>query len=145
VAKPVRNGFGLLTLATLLPGLAVAQSVTVQKPWMRYLLPSIPAAGYMTLQNSGSAPVVVTGASSPACGMLMLHKSEDSSGMAMMMDVPNITIPPHASQTLAPGGYHLMCMQPNMKIGENVPITLTFQNGGSVSASLPVYGAQGSP
>jgi copper(I)-binding protein len=36
-------------------------------------------------------------------------------------------------------------MQPNMKIGENVPITLTFQNGGSVSASLPVYGAQGSP
>jgi copper(I)-binding protein len=145
VAKPVRNGFGLLTLATLLPGLAAAQSVTVQKPWMRYLLPSIPAAGYMTLQNSGSAPVVVTGASSPACGMLMLHKSEDSSGMAMMMDVPNITIPPHASQTLAPGGYHLMCMQPNMKIGENVPITLTFQNGGSVSASLPVYGAQGSP
>ncbi len=145
MAKPVRNGFGLLTLATLLPGLAAAQSVTVQKPWMRYLLPSIPAAGYMTLQNSGSAPVVVTGASSPACGMLMLHKSEDSSGMAMMMDVPNITIPPHASQTLAPGGYHLMCMQPNMKIGENVPITLTFQNGGSVSASLPVYGAQGSP
>jgi copper(I)-binding protein len=130
----------------MLPGLAAAeQTVTVQNPWMRYLLPNIPAAGYMTLKNPGAAPVTLTGASSAACGMLMLHKSQDDSGMAMMMDVPNITIPPHGSQTLAPGGYHLMCMQPHMKIGDTVPVTLTFQNGASVSASLPVYGAQGSP
>jgi len=146
VAKPVRTAPGFLAFLLLLPGLAAAQqTVTIEKPWMRYLLPNIPAAGYMTLQNTGSAPVVLTGGSSPACGMLMLHKSEDDSGMAMMMDVPNITIPPHTSQTFAPGGYHLMCMQPKMKIGDSVPVTLNFQNGASVSASLPVYGAQGSP
>jgi copper(I)-binding protein len=145
VAKPIRTGFGPLALAILVPGLAAAQSVTVQKPWMRFLLPSIPAAGYMTLLNSGNAPAILTGASSPACGMLMLHKSEDNSGMAMMMDVPNITIPPHGSQTFAPGGYHLMCMQPNMKIGDTVPVTLSFKDGTSLSAALPVYGAQGAP
>ncbi len=144
--KPIFAGFGILALPILLPGFAAAQqTVTVQKPWMRYLLPSIPAAGYMTLQNSGSTPVTLTGASSPACGMLMLHKSEDNSGMAMMMDVPNITIPPHGAQTFAPGGYHLMCMQPSMKIGDTVEVTLTFQDGLSLSAALPVYGAQGSP
>jgi len=112
---------------------------------MRYLLPNIPAAGYMTLRNTGSAPVTFTGASSSACGMLMLHKSEDDSGMEMMMDVPNITIPAHGSQTFAPGGYHLMCMQPHMKIGETVPVTLNFQGTSSLSATLPVYGAQGAP
>jgi len=145
VEKPVRTGLGLLVFL-LLPGLAAAQqAVTVQKPWMRYLLPNIPAAGYMTLVNAGSAPVIFTGATSPACGMLMLHKSEDDSGMAMMMDVPDITIPAHGSQIFAPGGYHLMCMQPNMKIGGTVPVTLNFQGGSSVSANLPVYGAQGAP
>lgn len=129
-----------------LPGIAAAQqSVTVEKPWMRYLLPSVPAAGYLTLHNNSAADVLLTGAASPACGMLMLHKSEDTSGMAMMMDVPSITIPAHGSVTFAPGGYHLMCMQPSMKRGETVNITLIFQDGSKLPAALPVYGPQGAP
>jgi copper(I)-binding protein len=129
----------------LLPGFAAAQSVSVQKPWVRYLLPSVPAAGYMVLQNNGDADLVLTGAASPACGMLMLHKSQDSSGMAMMMDVPNVTIPAHGSVTLAPGGYHLMCMQPNMKLGDTVTMTLSFKDGANIAVAAPVYGAQGAP
>jgi len=129
-----------------LPSLAAAeQNVTVEKPWMRYLLPSVPAAGYLTLRNNGGTDEVLTGAASPACGMLMLHKSQDSSGMAMMMDVPSVTVPAHGSVTFAPGGYHLMCMQPAMKIGETVNITLIFQDGSKLPAALPVYGPQGSP
>jgi copper(I)-binding protein len=129
-----------------LPGMAAAQqNVTVEKPWMRYLLPSVPAAGYLTLHNNGGADVVLTGAASPACGMLMLHKSEDSSGMAMMMEVPSVTVPAHGSVTFAPGGYHLMCMQPSMKVGGTVNVTLKFQDGSKLAAALPVYGPQGSP
>ena len=131
----------------LLPLVAQAATpeLTVVKPWMRYLLPSIPAAGYMELHNPGAADVVVTGAASPACEMLMLHKSSDTSGMAMMMDVQSITIPAHGSVMLAPGGYHLMCMQPAMKLGEQVPVTLRLQDGSTVAARLPVYGAQNAP
>jgi copper(I)-binding protein len=129
----------------LIPSAAAAQSVTVEKPWVRYLLPSVPAAGYMVLENHGDSDVMVTGASSPACGMLMLHKSEDSSGMAMMIDVPDVTVPAHGSVTFAPGGYHLMCMQPSMKIGDTVKMTLMFQGGARVVVAAPVYGAQGSP
>jgi copper(I)-binding protein len=77
--------------------------------------------------------------------MLMLHKSQDSSGMAMMMDVPSVTVPAHGSVTFAPGGYHLMCMQPSMKIGETVNVTLMFQDGSKLAAALPVFGPQGSP
>ncbi len=124
---------------------AATAPVTVEKPWVRYLLPSIPAAGYMVLRNDSGADAVLTAASSPACGMLMLHKSQDSSGMAMMMDVSTITVPAHGSVTFAPGGYHLMCMQPAMKLGESVPITLTFQDGSTVATTATVYGAQTSP
>jgi copper(I)-binding protein len=117
--------------------------VTAQKPWIRYLLPNIPAAAYMTLRNTGSADAVLTGAASPDCGALMLHKSEDKSGMAMMMAVPKITIPAGGEVALAPGGYHLMCMQPKMKRGEHVPVSLKFADGSIVLLVLPVYGPAG--
>jgi copper(I)-binding protein len=132
-------------MAALLPVAAQAGNVTVSKPWMRYLLPSIPAAGYMVLQNNGDAPAALTGASSAACGSLMLHQSQDNSGMAMMMMVQTIQIPAHGSVTLSPGGYHLMCMNPKMKVGDSVPVTLTLQDGTSITASMLVYGAQSAP
>jgi copper(I)-binding protein len=136
----------LSSLLFCLPCLAWASpTVTVTKPWVRYLLPSVPAAGYMTVRNDGDSDAVLTGASSPSCGMLMLHKSEDSSGMAMMMDMQTITIPAHGSVTFQPGGYHLMCMSPVMKLGDTVKLTLSFQDGPAMTVAAPVYGAQGAP
>jgi len=85
-------------------GQAATPAVTVTKPWMRYLLPSLPAAGYMTLNNSGNQAAVLTAAASPGCGMLMLHESKDDSGMAMMMDMQSISVPANGSVTFQPGG-----------------------------------------
>ncbi len=138
-------GVCIAILAVVLPAAAQAGNVTVSKPWMRFLLPSIPAAGYMVLQNNGDAPAALTGASSPDCGSLMLHESQDDSGMAMMMMVQSIPIPAHGSVSFAPGGYHLMCMDPKMKVGDSVPVTLTLQDGTSIVASMPVFGAQSAP
>jgi copper(I)-binding protein len=136
----------LLIAALLAPSAALARApVIVSKPWMRYLLPSVPAAGYMVLSNDTDSDAVLTGAESPACTSVMLHQSTDTSGMAMMMMVPAITIPAHASFTLAPGGYHLMCMDPLMKKGENVDVTLMFKDGSKLAVTLPVYGAQDAP
>jgi copper(I)-binding protein len=120
-------------------------AISVEKPWMRYLLPNIPAAAYMQLHNTGAAPVVLTSAASPACGMVMLHQSQDDSGMAMMTDVPSLTIPARGSVALAPGGYHLMCMNPVMKTGNQVTVTLSFQGGATLPVTMPVYGPAGAP
>jgi copper(I)-binding protein len=137
----------VIGIVWLLPGFAGAAGpdVVISHGWMRYLLPSLPAAGYMTVENNGDADVVIAGAASPACGMLMLHKSQDDSGMAMMMDVPSVTVPAHGSVNFAPGGYHLMCMSPVMKVGDKVAVTLTLQGGGSIATTVPVYGAQDGP
>ncbi len=132
----------LLALPVLL-GAAAPAGVTAENPWMRYLLPNIPAGGYLTLHNDGNNPAVLTGASSPACGTLMLHKSEDMSGMSMMVMVPSITVPAHGSVSFAEGGYHLMCMQPKMKLGDKISVTLTFQDGSALPVTMPVYGPAG--
>jgi copper(I)-binding protein len=112
---------------------------------MRYLLPNLPAGGYLVLNNASDTPAVITGASSPACGMLMLHESQDTSGMAMMMAVQSVTVPAHGSVRFVPGGYHLMCMQPVMKPGTTVLVLLNFQDGSTLEVAMPVFGATGAP
>jgi periplasmic copper chaperone A len=148
VTRPKRRfllGFFLSAWLPPLMATAASPTVTAEKPWMRYLLPNLPAAGYMVLQNSGNGAVVLTGAASPACSTLMLHQSQDDSGMSMMMDVQNVTIPAQGSVSFAPGGFHLMCMQPRMKIGDKIPVTLHFQDGSSLETVMQVYGPQGAP
>ena len=134
-----------LVLAPL-PALAgQAESIVVQKPWIRYLLPSVPAGGYMVLVNNGDQPATLTAASSPDCASLMLHQSMNMGGTAMMMPVQNVPVPPHGQAELVEGGYHLMCMGPKMKVGDHVPLTLTFGDGSSRIMSVPVYGPAGAP
>ena len=106
------------------------------------LLPSRPAAGYFDLQNTGSTKLVLTGASSPGCGMLMLHRSVNTGGTERMEMVPELTVPAHGTVHVAPGGYHLMCTQPSpgLQTSGSVPVTLTFQGGGAVTTSFKVGG-----
>jgi periplasmic copper chaperone A len=122
-----------------------APPVTVAQPWFRYITPQVPAGGYMTLRNGSGGSAVLVAASSPACGMLMLHRSETSGGADRMVPVNRIVVPPGGKVSFAPGGYHLMCMQPRMKPGESVSVTLKFEDGGSVPAAFQVYGAAGKP
>ena len=73
---------------------------------MRALPAHLPAAGYFTLHNAGKDPLALTAASSPACGMLMLHKSTQSGGMGSMEDVASVPVPAGGDIKFAPGGYH---------------------------------------
>ena len=108
-------------------------------------MPSLPAAGYFTLSNAGGAAQTLIGAASPACGMLMLHRSVDQGGRERMVMVDRVPVPAHGEVRFVPGGYHLMCMSPTagMRPGHSVPVTLHFADGGSLTASFPVRGATG--
>jgi periplasmic copper chaperone A len=123
--------------------LAAANPVIVSQPWFRYLLPQIPAGGFMHLHNPSDGPLVLDGVRSPACGMAMLHESINSGGADMMTMVQAITVPANGDFAFSPGGYHVMCMEPRMTVGETVPVTLLFQNAPPVTVTFPVYGASG--
>jgi len=119
--------------------------LTVQDGWWRALPGNIPAGGYFTLRNNGRQAVALTGASSPACGSVMLHQTTSSGGMAGMKHVGSVDVPPGGSASFAPGGYHLMCMAPApaMKPGGAVPVTLLFQDGAKLTVNFAVRNAAG--
>ena len=143
------RGLAVLGMSVLLAASvatsALAADVQVTDPWVRFILSTTPAAGYFTLHNQGKAPIALDKASSPDCGMIMLHRSVNKNGSEVMEMVPSVPVPAGGEVHFAPGGYHLMCMSPKaeMKPGAMVPITLGFDDGSSVTTQFPVRGATG--
>lgn len=135
-----------IVIAALLIAMpASAATVTVKSAWFRSLPAKLPAGGYFTLHNNGAQTITLTGAESSACGMLMLHKTENKSGTGMMMDMPTIPVPAGSELKFAPGGYHLMCMDPTpaMKPGRTVSVTLEFSDGTKTHVPFAVKNAKG--
>lgn len=130
-------------LAIAIGSAASADGLTIEKPWLRLIIKARPAAGYFTLRNGTDKTVTLTGASSGACGMIMLHESKEVNGVAKMMPVADLKVPAGGTLTFAPGSYHLMCMQPQMAVGQSVPVTLKFADGRTLTAEFPVMGPGG--
>lgn len=125
---------GLLGIGLAHAGTTVHVAAT--HAWIRVLPGALPAGAYVVLRNDGDQPVALTGASTPAYGMAMLHRSTQSGGTSRMAMVDALPIPAHGTQALAPGGYHLMLMDAKQPVqpGDTVRITLKFGDG----STLPV-------
>ena len=119
--------------------------VVVHRPWLRSIIPSRPVAGYFTLSNDSDTALQLVGASSPGCGTLMLHRSMNMGGQETMAMVRSVRLPAHGKLVFAPGGYHLMCLQPTAAVqpGGAVAVTLRFSNGDAMTATFPVRNATG--
>lgn len=144
----------MLALCVLLAGALAAgraasaePGIVVSDQWIRFIMASRPAAGYFTLSNPTAQARTLTGASSPACGELMLHRTAHAGGMDKMEMVKDVAVPAHGSVSFAPGGRHLMCMSPShdMAPGRSVAVTFHFADGGDVTADFPVRGAADTP
>jgi len=124
---------------------AFAGDLTVSNAWFRALPTGLPAGGYFTIKNSGDKNAVLVSAESDSCGMTMLHKTVDTGGMSRMDMVENVSIPAHGTLAFAPGGYHIMCMEPTpeMSPGSSVNVTLHFADGTKLDVKFDVKGATG--
>jgi periplasmic copper chaperone A len=145
---PARAGLSVALATALMAATgsaALAAGVRLEKPWMRLIIKARPAAGYFTLHNETTKTVTLTGASSSACGMMMLHESKVENGVEKMMHVAGLKVPAGGTLTFRPGHYHLMCMQPkdSMAVGKRVPVTLKFADGQTLTAQFPVTGPGG--
>jgi periplasmic copper chaperone A len=117
--------------------------VRVTDAWIRWLPAGLPGAGYMTLTNTGRAPWLLTGATSPAYARIEFHRTESAHGMSAMTPVEHVTLEPHATVVFGEGGYHLMLMQPTHPVqpGERVPVLLRFDGGRTLEVPFAVRGA----
>lgn len=131
----------VLACAGLGGALAAHPPVSVHDAWIRWLPAGLPAAGYMRLQNHSSKPVTLVNADSPRhYSSVMLHETLKNSGVATMGEVEGVVIPAHSELHFAPGGYHIMLMNPKHTIrpGASIPIVLRFAGGGRVTAHFIV-------
>ena len=145
----LQNAF-VFAFGLLVGGAALAATqgppITVEHGWVRWLPANLPAAGYATLRNDSDRPVKLTGADSPDYGMAMLHRSMQMHGQDTMQRVDALDIPAHEAVKLAPGGYHLMLMNPKhpIKPGDTVRVSLHFADGETIRATWPVRPANSS-
>ena len=124
--------FAVTTLVTT--NVFASGHLVVENAWIR----NAPAgaammAGYGVLHNVGDAPVTVTGADSADFASASLHKSTNSNGMEHMQALGDITIAPGQRVTFAPGGNHIMLMQPkkDLRLDESVPIHIVTKDSDS--------------
>ena len=134
-----------LSLVFLVMTVSAAQAAPfdVTDAWFRALPGKLPAGGYFTAQNNSRRDVAIVGASTDACGMVMIHQSSSKGGMSGMDMVDSVKVPAGGMVKFSPGGYHLMCEAPKMKIGGKVPVLLHLSDGGTIAVGFAVRGASG--
>lgn len=144
--KSIKRLTAMLVMGMWFGMAQAAGHVMVDNAWIREAPPGAAAmAGYMTLMNKGDAPRTLVGASSPAFGNVMLHRTVIEGGMAKMVHQMAIEIPANGTVTFEPNGYHLMLVKSKLqlKAGDKVDITLKLKNGETMVVTHVVRAAAG--
>ena len=135
-----RTAIALLMLA----GSAIAQAagrLEVTGGWIRTPPPNaMMLAAYGTLRNAGDVPLIFSGADSADFADVSLHETIEQNGIERMRALGRIVLAPGETLTLAPGGRHLMLMQPRRALhaGDAVEIRFITETSGSVVAKFVV-------
>lgn len=124
--------FCLISALSLVPAASEEAGVSVRNAWIRETPPGMTVmAGYMLLRNNTSRLQVLVAASSPGFGSVMIHRTIVKDGVARMAHPTQIELAPDANFIFAPGGYHLMLMNPKqtLRAGDRAVIRLEFRDG----------------
>jgi copper(I)-binding protein len=132
-----RAFYSILTLCLAAPALAKVEAVD---GYVRLLPPGSPnTAAFMVLKNDGDKPVTLTAVSSPEAARAELHTHLHENGVMKMRQVDGIQIPAKGEVTLKPGSFHIMLFEVrDLSQAVPVPLTLTLDDGQSLTLSLPV-------
>ena len=148
-AKLVRRTLLLGAVATvamapvLLAQTSGRPTIAVHEAWSRPANIGANGAGYMAIANTGSSADRLTAAESPVAVTVTLHQTQTVGGVTSMRPVDGIPIRAGQTVVLAPGGFHLMLegLRRPLKVGDHVPVALTFAKSGAVRAELVVRAA----
>lgn len=127
------------------PALACGD-LTISDAWVRAAPPTASVmAGYLTFANDSDEPVSVTAAASPSFERVEIHDMTHENGVMRMRKLDRIEIAPGAKAELAPGGRHLMLIQPKgaFAVGDEIEVTLTLCGEHAQVVKLPVREAGG--
>ena len=134
-------GLVLFGASGLVSAESVADQIQVNKPYVRAVPPGQPnSASFMSLHNGDSRDHALVGAESPVAKVVELHTHTMKDGMMRMRPVDRVDLPAGKKVSLQPGGLHVMLIGLKQKLqpGEEIPITLVFEDGSKAMVSAPV-------
>jgi copper(I)-binding protein len=124
-----------LAAATTAPVLRVEQGYSYATP-----APGITAVGFLSVVNTGPADRLLA-VESPVAARVEIHEMSMTDGLMRMRALPDgVAVPAQGRLSLAPGGYHLMLIEPAqaLAVGAEVPLTLVFARAGRIATRLQV-------
>lgn len=119
----------------------MADGIAVEAAHIRQMPPAAPnSAAFLTVINTATMPVRLTGAHSALAQTVELHDHVRDGEIMRMRRIEGIDIAAGARATLAPGGKHVMLIglkQP-LVAGTTAQITLVFADGSEHTFSAPI-------
>jgi hypothetical protein len=131
-----------------------ATGIRLENPWARrapamahgaggHGMPAHGAGGngavYVTIVNPG-APDALLAAATSAAATVELHEVVQEGGVMKMRPLPRFEVPGGGRLEMKPGGYHIMLLglTRDLKPGDTVNVTLTFDKAGRMTVDAPV-------
>jgi len=118
-----------------------ADAVSVSDPHVRAMPPGQPTSlAYMGLKNNSDQDHAVVATEGTVARAVELHTHTMKDGMMHMHRVEKIDLPAGNMVMLQPGGLHVMLMglKRDLVPGDNVTITLVFEDGSKKRLDIPV-------
>ncbi|MFJ4677579.1 copper chaperone PCu(A)C [Kitasatospora sp. NPDC088783] len=119
----------------------VTTDITVRdkSAWIRWLPNALPAAGYLTLDNSSGTAVDITKVTSPDYQRITIYQSVADSEHPKMIKLDKVTVTPRGF-AFVPGEHHLMLEKPTRLItpGDNARVVFFLGDGKVFKVRIPV-------
>jgi periplasmic copper chaperone A len=117
-------------------------SMHIEHPWSRATPKGAPVgAGYLVIENRGSAVDRLLSISSEISGRVEMHEMAVTDGIMRMRPLPNgVEIAPGLTAKFEPGGLHIMFvdLKRPLEKGERIKATLNFEKAGAVEVEFVV-------
>lgn len=120
---------------------AAEVDLSLSSAWVR---PTLGAgrttAAYVSITNNGTAADRLVAAEVLHAGSVEIHTAGMVDGIMRMRRLEGLDIAPGATVQLAPGGFHIMVigLSEPIKSGEEIPLTLIFEEAGSLTITATV-------
>jgi|SRR3954462_8859599 len=134
-------------LALLLGGCGERKpdGISVRDAWVRMpAAKGLPGAAYFKVEG-GAEGTQLTGVSSPLASRVELHESMAHGGMSAMKALRQVEFDYQGKIAFEPGGRHAMLfgLNPSVKPGTRLPLTLAFNAAPPVTVEAEVRDAAG--
>tara|TARA_B100000945_G_scaffold194184_1_gene155962 strand:+ start:1396 stop:1863 length:468 start_codon:yes stop_codon:yes gene_type:complete len=132
--------FSLFLLENLFAHEFQVGNININHPYVRFAVSTGPAAGYMTIINTGEENDKLIKIESPIATNSEFHMTNIYNSQATMERVDFIELPAQKARSLKPGGYHIMFMNLNteLKVGKNIDAKLFFEKNGEIEIDFEV-------